>query len=250
MRFARALRDFHPEASSCRPRERAIYPPTTEDRMVVAEWVENVNKLGTVGIAAVSAGYAWMQYRRAKRWKATDLAATLLEKLDTDRSLALATQALDWGVGPLIIPEEYRPLFRKDAQGDAPAVMDHDPKVLAIAMEPNLNPETLKDPRGLVYRYCFIKLFSYLDHVYKLLRDGQLHDADIEDLKYWVEQIRCYRYAPNKAARESVFQPALPAWNFDHVVRLGERLDVKPWTHARPTPEAVAAPDTAVIAPA
>ncbi len=63
----------------------------------MADWVEIVSKLATPGIAAVSAFYVYLQYRRTKRWKATDLAATFLDKLNTDQALALACQALDWG---------------------------------------------------------------------------------------------------------------------------------------------------------
>ena len=82
--------------------------------MPVPTWVEIVNKLAPPSIAAISAFYVFLQYKRAQRWKSTDLAAALLEKLDTDPALALACQALDWGVGPLIIPDQYRPLFDAD----------------------------------------------------------------------------------------------------------------------------------------
>ncbi len=160
--------------------------------MVVPTWVEIVNKLAMPGIAAISAFYVFLQYRRAQRWKATDLAAAVLERLNTDQALALACQALDWGVGPLIIPDQYRPLFPSDVSGEAPGVMDHDPNVLSLAVQPRLNEPTLCDPRGLVYRYCFIKLFTYLDNMFRLLADGQLRKGDIDDVKYWLERLRNY----------------------------------------------------------
>jgi hypothetical protein len=155
--------------------------------MSVPIWVEIVSKLATPGIGAVSAFYVFLQYRRAQRWKAADLAAILLERLSTDQALALACQALDWGVGPLIIPDQYRPLFPPNASSEAPGVMEHDPKVLSDAVQPGLSAPTLADPRGLVYRYCFDKLFAYLDNMFKLLADGQLREGDIEEVKYWLE---------------------------------------------------------------
>jgi hypothetical protein len=198
--------------------------------MTVPTWVEIVNNLATPGIAAVSAFYVFLQYRRAQRWKANDLAATLLEKLNTDQALALACQALDWGVGPLIIPDQYRPLFRSDVSGEAPGVMEHDPEVLSLAVQPMLNEPTLRDPRGLVYRYCFIRLFTYLDNMFKLLSDGQLREEDIGDIKYWLEMLRDYKYAPATKGGTDVFQPALRKWEYGNVVLFAQQLKVGPWS--------------------
>lgn len=200
--------------------------------MPVPVWVEIINKLATPAIAATSAFYVYLQYRRAQRWKATDLAATLMEKMNTDHALALACQALDWGVGPLIIPEQYKPLFRTDIAGAAPGVMEHDPHLLCRAVEPRLNEATLNDPRGLVYRYCFIKFFSYLDNMYRLLIDGQLREEDVGDIKYWLEMLRDYQYAPTDKDAAKVFSPALRQWGYGNVILLGQRLDVQPWASA------------------
>lgn len=197
--------------------------------MTIPGWVGIVGTFATPSIAAISAFYVFLQYRRAQRWKATDLAATLLERLDTDQSLALACQALDWGVGPLIIPDQYRPLFGTDAPGEVPSVMDHDPNVLFAAVQPKLNKQTLRDPRGLVYRYCFIKLFTYLDNMSKLLADGQLREKDIDELEYWLKRLRKYEYKPVDKKGTLVFQPALRAWGYGNVILLGQRLGVKPW---------------------
>jgi hypothetical protein len=197
--------------------------------MAIPVWVGIIGTFATPFIAAISASYVLLQYRRAQRWKATDLAAVLLEKLDTDQSLALACQALDYGVGPLIIPDQYRPLFVADASGKVPSVMDHDPNVLFEAVQPILNKKTLQDERGLVYRYCFTKLFNYLDNISKLLADGQLREKDIAELKYWLRLLRYYIYKPGPKDGTLVFQPALHEWGYVNVILLGQRLGVKPW---------------------
>lgn len=194
--------------------------------MTTPVWVEILNKLATPTIAAVSAFYVYLQYRRAQRWKATDLAASLLAKLETDPCLSLAMQALDWGVGPLLIPERYQPLFPRDASGEYPGVMQHDTDVLARALEPQLNDATLNDPRGLVYRHCFIKLFNHLDNIYNLLNDGQLQQEDLADLKYWLELLHDYQYAPTPDEGTQVFQPALNGWSYSNVTRLATMLGV------------------------
>jgi hypothetical protein len=199
--------------------------------MPAATWVETLNQLATPAIAAISASYVLLEYKRAQRWKAGDLAAALLERLNTDQALSLACQALDWGVGPLIIPDKYRPLFGPGVPGGASGVMQHDPSVLCLAVKTNLNAQTLHDPRGLVYRYCFIKLFDYFDNMYKLLAKRQVLDGDVDEVKYWLERLREYKYAPATINGTEVFQPAIRGWGYGNVILLGQRLKVKPWTH-------------------
>jgi hypothetical protein len=204
--------------------------------MAAPEWVEIVSDLATPLIAAISAGYVYLEYQRAQRWKAADLAASLLEKLHTDQDLQLACQALDWGVGPLIIPDKYRPLFPVDNRGIASSVMEHDPNVLCLAVRPDLDSRTLHDPRGLVYRYCFIKLFDYFDNMYKLLAQQQVVEKGIEEVEYWLEGVRDYKYAPASINGTEVFQPSLRRWGYGNVILLGQRLKVGPWTHLTTKP--------------
>jgi hypothetical protein len=200
--------------------------------MCFATWVDIVTKLGTLGIGAIGAIYVFRKYKQAQRWKATDLAATLLERLRSDEALALACQALDWGVGPLIIPDRYRPLFPSGVSGQAPCVMQHDPKVLCLAVKCKLNEPTLHHPQGLVYRYCFIKLFDYLDNMFTLLADKQLREGDISEVKDWLEMLRDYKYAPPEIPGTKVFQPAMRKWGYGNVISLGQRLKVGPWLDA------------------
>lgn len=189
-------------------------------------WAESLNRLATPLIAAVSVFYAYLQYRRAQRWKATDLAASLIGKLESEPALSLACHALDWGVGPLLIPERYQPLFPRDASGEYPGVMPHDTNVLVLALKPKLNEATLRDPRGLVYRHCFIKFFNYLDNIFNLLKGGQLRKEDMADLKYWLEMIHNYPYAPASVQGTEVFQPVLKYWGYTNVTLLAKEFNV------------------------
>ena len=120
--------------------------------MSAVEWAEVISKLATPTIGIISAFYVYLQYQRAQKWKSTDLAQTLLQKLDSDQCLVLTCQALDWGIGPLIIPEQFRPLFPHNEKGELPALMQHDPSILAEALQPMLSESTLNNPSGLVYR--------------------------------------------------------------------------------------------------
>jgi Zn-dependent protease with chaperone function len=76
---------------------------------------DTISKLGPLVaavsalIAAFGAAYVYFQYRRAQEWRKGDLAASLMERLVSDPELAFACQALDWGTGPIMVPERYRP---------------------------------------------------------------------------------------------------------------------------------------------
>jgi hypothetical protein len=182
-----------------------------------------LNKLAVPAVAGVSVYYVYRQYVRTARWKAGDLAANLLAQLHSDEELALACTALDWGTGPLIVPERYWPLLEPDAK-----IMDHDPILMAIAMVPRLQPELLnpKDRRGLIYRYAFDRLFTFLQDVNRLEEQGQLLLRDLNLLEYWLRRIARYPYY---SARECVFQPFLHAVGYEDVIKLGRKLNVHGW---------------------
>jgi hypothetical protein len=212
-----------------------------ERTMSAPEWVETISKLGSLGIAIVGAIYAWWQYRQNKRGKEVDLAQSILNRLNSDDEIFLACQALDWGVGPLIVPARYRALFQTDPANPSTAVhkMDHDPALLCLAVEQKLNPAVLADVRGLVYRYCFIKFLSYLDNAYQLIEARQLRPNDVQDLKYWIDKLRDYPYAPGIPG-VAVFQPTLHGWGYDNVIALGGLLGVNRWESYAPNGVAVA----------
>lgn len=194
--------------------------------MSIPVWVEIANKLVTPAIAAISALYVFLQYKRSQRWKAGDLAMSLLGELQRDPALVLACQALDWGVGPLLIPEPYRAFFAKDSSGELPKVMQHDPGVLTRALKPSLDPETLADPRGLVYRHCFIRFFEHLDDICRLLDTRQLVVDDLHALRYWTRALQHYPYAPTGSSPDQAFRPALAEWGFVRVTQLHKKLGI------------------------
>lgn len=200
------------------------------------EWLKaNADTIGKLGplvaavsamIAAFGAFYVYLQYRRAHDWRKGDLAAALLARLESDDELAFACQALDWGVGPIIVPKRYAPLMKRF--GEDEAVLDHDPKVMALALEPDLNEATLKSARGLVYRHCFIKLFNHLENVNRLLASRQVEADGVRDLDYWLRRLASYTYAPGD--RDQTFQPAIARFGYHGIPLLGRSLGVETWS--------------------
>lgn len=206
--------------------------------------VENADTIGNMGplVAAVSALiagfgaiYVYRQYTRAQEWRKGDLAAALMQRLESDQELAFACQALDWGTGAILVPERYRPLMKKFKMSDE-AVMDHDPKILASALESHLNEATRDSAPGLIYRHCFIKLFNHLENVSRLVSSKQVDVAGLDGLEYWLRMLANYSYAPSGRNPKSIFQPALAVFGYDAIPRLGRAMGVTDWSMFDATP--------------
>ena len=90
------------------------------------------------------------------------------------------------------------------------AVLDHAPDILASALEPLLNAVTLQSAEGLIYRHCFIKLFSHIENISRLVASNQVAINDLDGLDDWLRMIASYSYAPANRSREEIFSPRLP----------------------------------------
>jgi hypothetical protein len=207
----------------------------------VSVWVEVLSKLALPSIALVGAFYTARQYQRAKRWRAGDLAVTLITQLETDDELAFACRAIDWGVGPLVVPGRYRALLEQIPEGkknptpmERGEVIQQNPELMARALRVRLAIDPEAEAPGLVYRYCFDKLFAHLANVHRLLKTDQVKLEDLEGLKYWLERIAAYEYPPPRIEKHQVFQPFLEYELFGYrgVIDLGERLGVSGWVKA------------------
>lgn len=204
-------------------------------------WVETLSKLAIPAIAFVGAIYTVRQFQRARRWRAGDLAVAMISQLETDDELAFACRAIDWGVGPLIVPKRYRVLVEskpEDEKNPTPAergeIVIQTPELMVRALRVQLSIDPEAEPIGLVYRYCFDKLFDHLANVNRLLIEQQLNLKDLERLRYWLKRIAIYEYCPPGVKKHEVFQPFLEhePYGYRGVIDLGERLGVVGWVKA------------------
>ena len=179
-------------------------------------------------IAAIGAVYVYRQYRRAQEWRKGDLAAALMERLESDEELAFACQALDWGTGPIMVPERYRPLMKQFNMPNE-AVLDHEPDILALALKPFLNTATVNSAKGLIYRHCFDKLFNHIQNIGRLVASDQVTIDGLDGLDYWLRRIASYEYAPENL-RQEIFQPALAIFGYHKIPELGRKLAVVDWS--------------------
>jgi len=196
---------------------------------------DTISKLGplvaavSAVIAAFGALYVYRQYRRAQEWRKGDLAAALMERLESDEELAFACQALDWGTGPILVPERYRPLMKRFNMPHE-AVLDHAPDILVSALEPFLNAATLQSAQGLIYRHCFIKFFNHIENIGRLVASDQVAIDGLDGLDYWLARIASYEYSPADRSRQEIFQPALAVFGYHKIPELGRQLGVMDWS--------------------
>ncbi len=154
----------------------------------IIDWV-------TLAVVTLGGGRAIMEYVRIGRWKKAELAATQLAALIEDDVLAFACHALDWGIGPIMVPVRYRVLLDKD-------LVEHNVAALELAVEPGLNYQTRNDPQGLLYRYCFDRLFNHFTFVHSMIERKLFSAADVASMKYYLDLIHDYPYARTKKSTE------------------------------------------------
>ncbi|MGO8377711.1 hypothetical protein ACC745_18640 [Rhizobium ruizarguesonis] len=123
------------------------------------------------------------QHRAAENWKRLEFASALVERLTNDEELAFCTRALDWGVGPLIVPQKHRVLFR-----DGRIDIDHNWNKLARAVRPYLDPNGL-EPELLVYRYCFDAFGGYLETIARHIELGTASKEHLVGIGYFLSII-------------------------------------------------------------
>ena len=129
----------------------------------------------------------------------------------------------------MLIPDKYLPLFRTEAtHTHTPGVMAHHVSVMRLALTPKVNSDILSIPAAIVYRFCFDKLFNYLDRIYRLVIDEQLRKEDLSELKYWLERLQRYEWLEDETEAKEVFVPYISLWEYFNVERLWQLLEVPP----------------------
>lgn len=169
----------------------------TYEAVCVATTYFDIGSKIVIGVVTGFGGYfTWRQYNRAQDWRKKDLAAQVTARLSTDDELSLACQALDWGTGPLLIPSRYKSIMAKtpiDPDNPTPIesgeLMEHSPELMARALTVQLSFNYKKQPAGLIYRYCFDKLFQHFSEIHRLTATGQIDIQDLESLRYPLRQI-------------------------------------------------------------
>ncbi len=150
---------------------------------VTVELGATVAAVGAIGTAIA----AVVQYYIAERWKRAEFSVAQIRELSEDETFAFCCRAIDWGIGPLIIPTKYRELFLPSR-----TTVDHDWVLMAKALRPRLHVDWNKeDTRAqfLLYRYAFDDFFGYMDGLHMYRKAGVIKRGDLVPLEYFIKQI-------------------------------------------------------------
>ena len=168
--------------------------------MTDGDWATLASGVLAASVTAGSVFYAAKQIRSAaddqrlnEEWRRADVARTLMLRLGSDDELAFCARALDWGVGPLLIPAKYLPLFPIDQR-----IMEHQPGLMAKALTVNL-PDGWRLPEALTYRYSFESFFSFLDELRSYSTGGLIPREQFMGIDYYLELLRDPPYVPTDA---------------------------------------------------
>lgn len=157
----------------------------------------------TVAVAAaVLVGIEYLSQRtQARLQRATELE----RRLDEDPILRFAVQCLDWGGGALPVPQEYLHFVGQP-------LIDHDRKLLFLALRPRLPGSIAADRRGLFYRQAFVALFNHLERTVQLIRGGHVSMSDLPQTRWIIRQLVNWEYADHDVPVRDWFIPALESW--------------------------------------
>lgn len=154
---------------------------------------------GSVYYASLQIKSAALDQRRNEAWRRADVARSLMQRLNVDEELSFCARALDWGVGPLLIPAKYLPLFPKDQK-----TIEHDPKIMTQALSVGLANDW-RAPEALTYRYCFDAFFSYLDEIRSYSKRSLIPREEFVGIDYYLKLLKSPAYIQHDGGNEKVF---------------------------------------------
>src|SRR6266508_2958648 len=141
----------------------------------------------TVGVLGLTGGVvAWLNYRKAVRWKRAELANNYLKDFNNNPELVFAGRCLDWNGGKLVLPDNLRAYMPNGEH-----FIQHDRRIFAIALRPDLRLHEMEDdPRIMIYRTSMDSFLSWLSLVASALDRKLFLVDDLQDVGYWVAKIQ------------------------------------------------------------
>jgi len=146
--------------------------------------------IALVGLFATLVGAAVALFNSWKNvcWKRAELANNYIKEFNSNDEMVFAGRCLDWEGGRLFLPEKLRAYLPDHAQ-----FIEHDKRVMAKALRPDLTLEEYDDPRIQIYRTSMDSFLSWLSLVASGLNRKLFLVADIEEVGYWVSKIESER---------------------------------------------------------
>ncbi len=204
-------------------------------------WLEALKVAPAIFAALAAGGGAWFALKNwqlgeknrqialksadnAARWKRAELAASYLTPLFEDDELVFALRCLDWGKGFIPIPERHLPMFEKCQNQKT---IEHEPEILATAMEPLLRREIYQnpDPKGMLYRLALDALFTRFEWIGHRVSNGLIEIDDVADLEYWMRMLAAWPYT---TGNRQLFLDFLEAAGYWQTLKLVDQFGYLP----------------------
>ena len=173
---------------------------------------ELIAALGIIG-GAVGFAIGLYRYQIAQKWKKSEFAATLLEKLANDERLTTCCKLLDYSTRKLPVPSQYRPLTEN-------SIFLHNWEALCEAMSPEGEIGRFQW-QAVLYRDLFDYFFGYLERINHYIDIGLITAKDVSSLDYWLRQIASPRFA-----KTPVFHDFIQAYGYAGVVDLMKKYRI------------------------
>lgn len=154
------------------------------------------------------------QYKINQKWKKSEFAANLLNRLLDDEYLNLCCAILDWANRKFPVPEKYQNILRSKS-------FLHRGDLLAAAMIPE-NEKVGFTTIEVLYRDLFDHFFAYMELINHFIKIKLISINDVWQLRYWVEQIAKPRFAG-----EPVFDKFLKYYGYSGVIELIGKFKIK-----------------------
>lgn len=166
-------------------------------------------------IALCGLFFGLYQYYINQKWKRSEVAAKMLEKLYNSPYLNLCCKFLDWKERKFPLPEEYKILF-DTGEGE---YFLHSWNILKPALR-IYHPGDNFNPIEILYRDLFDHFFDYLEQIEHHLEIKLYTLKDISPLGYYLKALNDCHFCLDK----QFFSKYLKAYGYEGVIKLKDRF--------------------------
>lgn len=126
------------------------------------------------------------RYNGEAEWRKADFANNLVTEIHSDKNVSLIFRVLDWREGPVVIPDEFLPIFR--ATNDTRTVMEIQWEVFVQSLVVHRRGNEWRSPDMYVYRSCFDSYCSFIQRMSDDPRVDNMNFYQFADIKFFCQR--------------------------------------------------------------
>lgn len=137
-------------------------------------------------IASRDVRKAAKRFKQESDWRMADLMNTMWSRIHSDRNVGVILRVLDWREGPVVIPDEFRPIFAAQKLNTDIVEIKWDRFVQSLVVDRAGNE--WREADLYMYRTCFDAYCSMLQTISHDQRLKKMNYAQVCDLQYFCER--------------------------------------------------------------